>query len=927
MRSAIFNLNKYFNNKQEFTRIQLQAYTKNQEFGTPELPVLRKLIEIPFGAVPKLEIIRQEYIDYSLSELGYTAPIYPAQPPHSKSEDDPPFVYNKSYYANEGFGDKLLCKIENQGIMRGNRIARIDFAPFKYNPVSQTLRVYTLLEINIHFEGADINKTLEMKQKNANPFFSGLNRFLFNYKPLSQRENFMRYPVKYVIVSDPMFENQLQALVEWKTKKGFTVIEAYTDDPNVGNTTNSIKTYLEDLYNQGTAEDPAPSFILFVGDVQQIPAWEDGNGETDRLYCDYTGDLLPEVYYGRMSAQTTTQLQPQIDKTLQYEQYTMPNPTYLDTVVMVAGMDGSHGNDWANGQINYGTINYFNEDHDIFSNTYLYPTSGSQSAQIIQNISDGVTFGNYTAHCSPSGWADPSFTISDIPGLQNQDQYGVLIGNCCSSSEFAQNECFSEALLRAENKGAVGYIGGSNSTYWDEDYYFGVGVGEIAENPPPYEETGLGAYDRAFHDHGEEFGEWYVSVHEMIFAGNLAVMEGSPSSSNYYWDIYNTSGDPSLMVYFSNPPATTVSHEPFLPMNTTSFEVNTHPYAYVAISNNGVLHGAALADANGMAIVEIIPFTAPCDADIVVTRQNGQPYIGTVPVGNPDGPYLMINSMVINDSLGNNNHRADFGETVFLHVGLENIGNSDAENTRASISTDDEYVTLTDDYQEWGTIPAQSVAVENNAYQFSIDDVVPDQHIVTFEMSIEDDSDQLWETEIEIVLNAPVLSIRNMIIDDGEFGNNNGRMDPGETVDIKIRNKNLGHCIAKNTISSLETDCHYISMDNTTDTIGDLGLFGSVFSVFRLSVDPETPNGAIIAEFNCSLSSSPFEEEKSFSKKIGLIYEDFESGDFTKFNWEQLGDEPWIITGQYPYEGFFSAVSGSCQPRAEFRIENTAWKS
>ena len=42
------------------------------------------------------------------------------------------------------------------------------------------------------------------------------------------------YPVKYVIVADPDFESALQPLVEWKTKKGFIVVEAYTNDPAVG---------------------------------------------------------------------------------------------------------------------------------------------------------------------------------------------------------------------------------------------------------------------------------------------------------------------------------------------------------------------------------------------------------------------------------------------------------------------------------------------------------------------------------------------------------------------------------------------------------------------------------------------------------------------------------------------------------------------
>ena len=63
------------------------------------------------------------------------------------------------------------------------------------------------------------------------------------------------------------------------------------------------------------------------------------------------------------------------------------------------------------------------------------------------------------------------FLVNDVSGLDNQNQYGLLIGNCCNSNEFAGVTCLGEALLRTPKK-AVGYIGATNSTYWDEDYYW-----------------------------------------------------------------------------------------------------------------------------------------------------------------------------------------------------------------------------------------------------------------------------------------------------------------------------------------------------------------------------------------------------------------------------------------------------------------------
>ena len=132
--------------------------------------------------------------------------------------------------------------------------------------------------------------------KNEVPYFRSVGSSLINYKceQSANRDTITKYPVKFVIVADRMFETQLQPYIEWKTKKGFTIVEAYTDEPAVGNTTNSIKLYLEGLYNAGTTSDPAPSFVLFVGDVSEIPAWSGNTGShvTDLDYCEYTGDFF-----------------------------------------------------------------------------------------------------------------------------------------------------------------------------------------------------------------------------------------------------------------------------------------------------------------------------------------------------------------------------------------------------------------------------------------------------------------------------------------------------------------------------------------------------------------------------------------------------------------------------------------------------------
>jgi len=892
-----------------FTNLKIEGFSKVEEVGSPMLPVMRKLIEIPSGATPEIEVVSYEVKEYSLFDLGIEYPVMPAQFPYIKSNDSPPpFEYNSQIYNHDAFWKEEMVDVEVLGYMRGVRIARIDISPFEYNPVTHTIKVYQNIDVKIKFQNANPAETNELKSRFASPYFESAYGRLMNYKPLKTRDTITKYPVKFVIVSDPMFQEQLQPLVEWKTKKGFTVIEGYTDDPQVGTTTASIKAYVQGLYEAGTAEDPAPSFVLFVGDIGEIPAWN-LSGPSDLKYCEFTNDYFPEIYYGRFSAQSTAQLQPQIDKTLQYEQFTMPDPSYLEEAVLVAGMDSGFGNDWANGTINYGTENYFNAAHGFTSHVYLYPESGGQATSIRQHVSDGVGIGNYTAHCSSAGWADPSFTTSHVSSLQNQDKYGVLIGNCCCSNEFDVNACFGEALLRAENKGAVAYIGGSNNTMWDEDYYWAVGVGPISEDPPAYEETTLGVYDGAFHDHGEPESDWYTTVDQMIFIGNLAVTEGTPGSAQYYWDIYCVMGDPSLTAYLAMPSEITVSYDALMPLASSSFTVAAEPYAYVAISKDGVLHGAAYADETGNADVALNPITVPGNADVVVTCQNRQPFISTVLVASPEGPYVLLNSFGIDDNSGNNNGQPDFSEDVLVNLMLENVGNSDATNLTATLTSSDENITITNGSHICNDIVSQEFSEENGAFAISVHELIPDMHDVGFDLSISD-GNETWNSTLSMKIHAPSLAVGSMLVDDTELGNGNGRIDPGEMLDLYFQTLNNGSCDALKTIVYLSTVSEYITLTSNEFEFDHLPSDGSADAMFSIIVDPAAPIGSL-AELLVSVDSDPYLAEKTFTPKIGLVVEDFESGTFMDFDWAFAGNSEWTVTETDPYSGMYCAKSGT----------------
>ena len=521
--------NKVKANDVDFIHLNIEGYGFTTTVGHPQLPLLTKLIEVPFEAGFEVEVVSSKFIDISLTELGFNDYIFPAQPSRVKSDQTEllQFYFNQDIYNTNAFLMNDLVQVEHIGILRGVDIARMIVLPVNYDPVANILRVYDHIELKIRFINGSEERTVEMKQM-MNPFFAGIKKMLLNYQEPVKDNLFQNNTITYIIVSDPMFKVALQPLISWKSRKGFNVVDVYTDNPEVGNTALSIKNYLKGFYENPPEGFQPQSYVLLVGDVTQVPAFNGTTGShvTDLYYCEYTGDYLPEAFYGRFSANNLSQLQPQIDKTLEYEQYLFPDPTFLDEVVMVAGHDSYHQLTWGNGQVNYGNTYYFNQQNGIFSHTYLQPEPAGEnySISIRQNISNGVAFANYSAHCSASGWTDPSFTVNHIQSLQNQSKYAFMIGNCCSSVDF-QNNSFGEEILRATGKGAIGYVGGSANTYWDEDFWWAVGFKSISANPV-FANTSLGAFDRIIHSQpGIAINDWHTTQGEAPMAGNLAVTQ------------------------------------------------------------------------------------------------------------------------------------------------------------------------------------------------------------------------------------------------------------------------------------------------------------------------------------------------------------------------------------------------------------------
>ncbi|MBR3558848.1 MAG: DUF2436 domain-containing protein, partial [Bacteroidales bacterium] len=627
-------------NGSAFSQVFMRGYGTSNNPGAPQLPVLSKLMEVPVCDSVIVTIVNAQYTEYAAEELGIAHPLYPSQPSMSKSAVGQPFAYDQAVYSTDAFYALPLVSVERAGIRRDLAMANVFVSPVQYNPVTHRIRIYTRIDAEFTFASPDMTTTNRLK-KYASPMFSTDTGLVVNKMKNGAKDEYKGAPIKYLIIANSMFSSNtsLAEFVEWKRRLGYLVEVAYTN--SVGTTTTAIKNYIQSKYNSATAADPAPTFLLLIGDVAQLPSFSNQTSEdhvTDLYYATLAGsDNIPDCYYGRLSATSNTQLSNQIAKILTYEQYTMPDPSYLGNAVLIAGTDGNgYSPTHADGQINYMYNNYVNPNSTTHNFTTVYKHNyncSSQAATIRSEINAGVGFANYTAHGSSSGWADPAFTTSHVSSMTNANKYGLLIGNCCLSGKFDDSECFGESLLRAANKGAMGYIGASNSSYWNEDVYWAVGVRSSINASMSYNASRLGVHDKLFHTHGESHSNWVSTIGGIVQGGNLSVQSSTSSRKKYYWEIYHCFGDPSVRVYLGIPSAMSVSADASISPNIGTYTVQAAPYAYVALKKNTTeFIAAGFANASGSATL-VLPSTLEVgDYELVALAQNYIPYFQNVEV-------------------------------------------------------------------------------------------------------------------------------------------------------------------------------------------------------------------------------------------------------------------------------------------------------
>lgn len=773
-----------------YYELSLEGGLFDGEIGDPKLPVTQRLIEIPWGAEVEVEVLGCRTETFNLADYGVER-LVPAQAPVSKNDvpEEVPFVINESTYARDEYLGQPLAQVEVLGTMRGYRLAKLTLAPISYNPVRNTIKVCNDIDLEIRFTGKNAALTREVKAKTRSPYFDFIQSSLLNAavsRDYPDHPDMTCYPVTYVIVADRMFDGYLDDFIRWKTQKGFQVVLAYTDE--IGVTQGAIQSYIRGLYTNATADHPAPSFVLFVGDTQQIPAYIGTSSQkvTDLYYASVDGDYFPEMYYGRFSARSVGELLPQIEKTLYYEQYQFADPSYLDRVTLIAGWDDYWTYQIAQPTIRYGMENWFNEEHGYEGVYPYYGPNDYDGCYEDDKISVGVI--NYTAHCSETVWGTPALSATDISKMKNEGFYPLAIGNCCESSQFGYGECVGEAWVRADKKGAVCYLGSAPSTYWYEDAWWAMGAYHITDgnmgHAPQYSQTTMGSYD-AMHEGG------YISSGGLVFCGNLAVTEacnhGWSDAARYYWEAYNVLGDPSLVCYHTEGVLNSVSHDPVIYKGFDHFTLQAEAGSMVGLSKDGVLLGNGMVGEDGTLTLDITPVNEGGFVDLVVTKPQRIPFIRHIPVATSGQPFLVVAYV--------NPADFDYNKDTELDIVVQNVGDQEVPaNTMINLQSLDERMLVLDSQCQVGqAIPVGESAVLNDAFQVKADAEVNNGEQFRL-ITLADCGDQV-NADLYVTVKKPVFEYIGFNWDHAFV--------PGESFELEATFRNVGGCAAESPVGHI----------------------------------------------------------------------------------------------------------------------------
>jgi len=496
------------------------------------------------------------------------------------------------------------------------------------------------------------------------------NMVMNNYNILPSQINPQRGT--FLIIAPDGIIQYLGDFVSFKNSQGFDVDVIALSE--AGESASLIKSTIANKL----AEDPMLEYVLLLGDVDgfaSFPSFYYGpeNDVSDQKYTHILGDdNIPDVFIGRLSIDSLSDLAVIMAKTMQY----VKNPLLYDSDWLSRGLivAGNYSNSypipitpkWTSYWLRDELLDYgYNQIDTVF-----YPPVQQGAPYIIPSINNGVGIVNYRGWGDANGWHYPEFHTDDVNDLNNGWLTPVFFSWVCNSNDFANNvdPCLSESVLRGGTpsipKGGVAFIGPS-------DLHTSTKYNNVIN---------AYTYD-AMLNHG------VVELGPAMQAGQSGLLKEFPAQNGpgeaqeFYAHVYNILGDPSLPVYIDTPDQFTMNVEDIfandglVDLTLTNVSGNTINNAVISIMDDDQLLSKGITDDEGRFLTSIDVYGG---MQLEVYANKGGFIQGHTSIGiQPESSDISIANMYVISENGGD--KSTLGELINLTLELKN-------NSEGSIS-------------------------------------------------------------------------------------------------------------------------------------------------------------------------------------------------------------------------------------------------
>ncbi len=614
-------------NNTTYTDLSLPGFRNYAgEEGAPAVPSRVFTFEIPENATVSVASVQKKTTQID----GVYIP--PIQPPFADGPvvyEDPAFTQNSEiyesnrYFPEDNVIDYSIVK------MRDYNLLYVTVAPVQFNPVDSTALFTYELHVDI-----EINAVAQVSFRSLSPSSegNGLSRSRAFERMSATEElvspSFMKSaspqisqlyaPEKYmVIINDALSEEPLfQEFVEWKSRKGYDVRVVLTSEINP----NGAPTHDESLgFMRSLSDAEYPSYLLIVGSEDQAtgvkPSIHDAydtryiheNASDYQLACRESGDFIPDLFYGRLPAESKTDLKNILTKILKMDRDPVGMTHYNRTLIA-----GELQDDGVDGQIDrlftetaLAVKTFFDSKSENSVITSMTAKEGvnvlpsfkwsktsilwNRGKEIGSNVSDlilppitaqstvlstmtsgkGAALIQHRDHGEVSGWSLPDIKMNDIANADIEQFPFIFSINCLTGGYNSHAESFVEAcLFDVDNddfispRGAYGVFAATDISYsWWNDWlthgmYMGYDktyrttVNNYADNELPA--PGTAQYNSA------EFGLAEGSATKlgaMLHFGKMYMLAnmGIVKNSLIEFRIFHLFGDPEMDLVFDEP--------------------------------------------------------------------------------------------------------------------------------------------------------------------------------------------------------------------------------------------------------------------------------------------------------------------------------------------------------------------------------------